>query len=110
MANAEIRVYGLIVGISQENAAELQERFETAILEYDATNGRRELSVEFEGLYFFIEDFLDTLVPLLDADGEAKIDYIDQHEWRMDRYMVRPSGYEVKAVNLNDVLERYNQE
>lgn len=110
MANAEIRVYGLIVGISQENAAELRERFETAILEYDSTNGRRELSVEFEGLYFFIEDFLEALVPLLDADGEAKIDYIDQHEWRLDRYLARPSGVEVKKVSINDVLERYSQE
>jgi len=110
MANAEIRVYGLIVGIAQERAATLQEAFESATLDYDGRDGRRECNVEFEGLYFFIEEFLEALAPLLDADGEAKIDYIDQHAWEMTRYRVTPSGFQGKRVNLNDVLERYNQE
>lgn len=110
MSNAEIRVYGLIVGISEQGAAYLSEAFESATLDYDSTGDKRELAVEFEGLYFFIEDFLDALVPLLDPGGEAKIDYIDQHAWQMTRYTVLASGYEAKLVNLNDVLERYNQE
>jgi len=104
--NAPIRVYGLVSGLAQDNLKTLCLGFDPETFTY----ADRTLTIAYEGPYFFIEDFLDRLVTLLDADGDGKLDYIDQQAWQMTRYDIRRTGYTAKLINLNDVLERYNRE
>ncbi len=106
MGYDEIRVYGYSRGLTEEQAKELVEKY--GFTEHSFAEGT--LDFEYEGSYFFIDDFLEELEKYLDADAKAGVDYIDQYEFTMQRYTRENGAWICKNINLNDVLERYNQE
>ncbi len=106
MGNSEIRVYGYSRGLTETQANELVEKY--GFTEHSFEKGT--LDFGYEGNYFFIEDFIDDLSACLDAEAKAGVDYIDQYAFTMQRYTREGGKWECKNINLNDVLERYNQE
>ncbi len=106
MAYDEIRIYGEIEGIGAEHDATLTAQFP----EMRFTRAGRTVQLEFEGAFFFIEDYIEVLRPRLDADASGQIDYIDHHAWEMQRFRFQGNDCTCRTVNLNDVLERYNRE
>jgi len=103
----EIRVYGSVSGLGEAAARELEERYNLLVVDNDG----RTLDFEFEGRHFFLDDFLEELLPLLGPDGAGKVDYIDQHEWTLSRYRLENGRWAGKTVSLNDMLdERYSRE
>lgn len=110
MSHEEIRVYGYVKGLSSESFIALMNGLGPLFQENSFRHEDRTLSVEFEGAYFLVDDFLETLLPLLSDDAEGKIDYIDHHAWEMTRYTIHGQELASKRVDLNTVLEKYHQE
>ena len=105
MGYDEIRVYGHVTDVDSD-AYELSEDFE--FTEFSCEDG--ELDLEYEGSFFFIDDFIERLEHCLAPQSTGRIDYIDQGEFRMKRFLIEQGRINRKHVNLNNVLERYSQE
>ncbi|MFW5735417.1 MAG: hypothetical protein ACOCWR_10180 [Oceanidesulfovibrio sp.] len=110
MAHEEIRVYGYVMGVTSESFTALLDSLGPLFQEESFHHEGETLNVEFEGSYFLIDEFLETLLPLLPAEAEGKIDYIDHHAWEMVRYTLLGQEVASKRVDLNTVLEKYHQE
>jgi len=106
MRNTGVRVYGLVSGLPEKGYEELSQNHDLESSSYE--NGA--LTIEFEGPYFFIEDFLDDLIGRLDDDGDGILDYIDNAEWVLIRHQIKKGAYESRKISINDALERYSME
>lgn len=105
MGYDEIRVYGHVEHVDSE-ACELSDEFE--FTEFNCEDGEMEL--EYEGNFFFIDDFIERLEHLLTSTSAGRIDYIDQHAFTMTRFHIEEGSIRRKKIDLNNVLERYSQE
>jgi hypothetical protein len=105
MGYDEIRVYGRLENLSPD-AADLEDDFEFTEFAYD--DG--ELDLEYEGNFFYLDDFIDRLEPCLTSHSKGRVDYIDQHAFRMTRFKVEAGQLQRLEVDLNNVLERYSRE
>lgn len=63
------------------------------------------LLVSFEGVWFPIDDLLDTLRPHLMPDSEGRVDYIDMDAWRLHRHVIKGTVIEHRESGLNNVLD-----
>lgn len=105
MGYDEIRVYGHVTDVDSD-ASELPDDFD--FTEFSCEDG--ELDLEYEGNYFFIEDFIERLEHCLAPQSTGRIDYIDQNEFSLTRFHITQGRIDRKKVDLNNVLERYSQE
>ena len=106
MRNAAIRVYASITGLSPEQAEALEE-------EYDFSDSRfqdESLELEYEGLFFPIDDFVDSVMELLPPEAEARIDYIDNDDWTITRHTLSDGELTTAHRNIDDMLEKYTPE
>ncbi len=105
MGYEDIRVYGNVENVSSD-AADLEDDFDFTEFSYD--DG--ELDLEYEGNFFFLDDFIDRLEPCLTSNSSGRLDYIDQQAFRMTRFKIEAGQLRRMEVDLNNVLERYSQE
>lgn len=96
-----VRVYADIQGLSPEAFEEIRQSMPFDQVVYKD----RTLGVDFEGHYIDVEPFLNDVARLLDEDGWGKLDYIDQIDYALTRYVIKKG--EVRAVNvmLDNVME-----
>ncbi len=106
MAQHAIRVYGHVAGLTRDVFDALDRDFGFQVFEFDGD----ELSLEFEGAWFFLDEFLEALAPQLPEGAQGRVDCIDHDEWTMRRVRIEGGQLSEKIVDLNDVLERYSQE
>ncbi|MFW5490458.1 MAG: hypothetical protein ACNI3A_18875 [Desulfovibrio sp.] len=97
----DFRIYGTIRGLSPEDfkAIEADLPFETI----DYTDGV--LDLEHESSWLDIDDMLDTIKHVFGSEARGGIDLIDNQEWELTRYTIKPGGYESRKLPLNNVLE-----
>ncbi len=96
-----VRVYADIQGLSPEAFAELK-----ASMPFDQVVYKdRKLAVDFEGHYIDVEPFLNDVARLLDDDGWGKLDYIDQIDYALTRYVIKKGSYRSVDVMLDNVME-----
>lgn len=62
------------------------------------------LQLSYEGVYFPLEDFLRAVSPLLSAQSEGKIDYLDLEAWELTRYRFENGFVTSAKSDLNNVL------
>ncbi len=101
-----VRVYADIHGLSPEAFAEIRQSMPFDQVVYKD----RILAVDFEGHYIEVEPFLEAVARLMDADGWGKLDYIDQIDYALTRYVITKGSYTTKEVLVDNVVEGMNQE
>lgn len=101
-----VRVYADIHGLSPEAYEEIRQTmpFDQAVY----TN--RVLSVDFEGHYIDVEPFLNDCARLLDEGGWGKLDFIDQIDYALTRYVLKKGEWKAKDVLVDNVVEGVKQE
>ena len=70
----------------------------------------RILAVDFEGHYIDVEPFLDDVARLMDDDGWGKLDFIDQIDYALTRYLIKKGSYTAQEVLVDNVVEKVHQE
>ena len=101
-----VRVYADIQGLSQAAFEELRQTMPFDQVVYK--DGL--LNVDFEGHYIDVEPFLEDVARLLDDDGWGKLDFIDQIDYALTRYVIKKGSYTTKDVLVDNVVEGVNQE
>jgi hypothetical protein len=99
-----VRVYADIHGLSPEAFEEIRPSLPFDQVVYKD----RILAVEFEGQYIDVEPFLDAVARLLDDGGWGKLDYIDQIDYALTRYVIKKGGWTAKSVMVDNVMEGMN--
>jgi len=99
-----VRVYADVHGLSPEAFEEIRHSMPFNQVVYKD----RVLAVDFEGHYIDVEPFLDAIARLLDADGWGKLDYIDQIDYALTRYVIKKGGWTAKSVMVDNVMEGMN--
>jgi hypothetical protein len=99
-----VRVYADIHGLSPEAFEEIRHSMPFDQVVYKD----RVLAVDFEGQYIDVEPFLDDMARLLDDDGWGKLDYIDQIDYALTRYVIKKGGWTAKSVMVDNVMEGMN--
>ena len=101
-----VRVYADVNGLSPEAYEEIR-----ASMPFDqAVYKDRVLAVDFEGHYIDVEPFLNDVARLIDADGWGKLDYIDQIDYALTRYVIKKGEWKAKDVLVDNVVEKVHQE
>ncbi|OIO04358.1 MAG: hypothetical protein AUJ49_03075 [Desulfovibrionaceae bacterium CG1_02_65_16] len=101
-----VRVYADVHGLSPEAWEEIR-----ATMPFDqAVYKDRVLAVDFEGHYIDVEPFLNDVARLLDEGGWGKLDYIDQIDYALTRYVITKDGWKAKEVLVDNVVEGVHQE
>jgi hypothetical protein len=101
-----VRVYADIHGLSPEAFEEIRRS-----MPFDQSVYRdRVLSVDFEGHYIDVEPFLDACARLLDDTGWGKLDFIDQIDYHLTRYVIKKGEWKAKDVLVDNVVEKVHQE
>lgn len=101
-----VRVYADIHGLSPEACKEIM-----ASMPFDqAVYKNRVLSVDFEGHYIDVEPFLNDCARLLDDNGWGKLDFIDQIDYALTRYVIKKGEWKAKEVLVDNVVEKVHQE
>jgi len=101
-----VRVYADIHGLSPEAFEEVRRSMPFDQVVYK----NRLLNVDFEGHYIEVEPFLNDVARLMDADGWGKLDYIDQIDYALTRYVITPGAWKAKEVLVDNVVEKVHQE
>ncbi|MDP2846579.1 MAG: hypothetical protein Q8O35_00140 [Humidesulfovibrio sp.] len=96
-----VRVYADIHGLSPEAFEEIRHSMPFDQVVYKD----RILAVDHEGHYIDVEPFLDDIARLLDENGWGKLDYIDQIEQGLTRYVIKKGEWKAKVVHVENVLE-----
>ncbi len=99
-----VRVYADIHGLSPEAFEEIRHSMPFDQVVYKD----RILAVGFEGHYIDVEPFLNDIARLIDDDGWGKLDFIDQLEYALKRYVIKKGSYTIKDVMLDNVMEGMN--
>jgi hypothetical protein len=101
-----VRVYADIHGLSPEAFAEIKPSLPFDQVVYKD----RCLNVDFEGHYIDVEPFLDACARLLDEGGWGKLDFIDQIDYHLTRYVIKKGEWTAKGVLVDNVVESVKQE
>lgn len=99
-----VRVYADVHGLSPEAFEEIRPSLPFDQVVYKD----RILAVDFEGHYIDVEPFLDAVARLLDDDGWGKLDYIDQIDYALTRYVIKKGEWKAKSVMVDNVMEGMN--
>jgi len=101
-----VRVYADIRGLTPEAYEEIRGSmpFNKAVYKDGLLN------VDFEGHYIDVEPFLIDVARLLSPGGWGKLDYIDQIDYALTRYVIVPGSYKAQEVLVDNVVEGVHQE
>lgn len=101
-----VRVYADIHGLSPEAYEEIRQSmpFDQAVYK------DRVLNVDFEGHYIDVEPFLADVARLMDDNGWGKLDFIDQIDYALTRYVIKKGEWKAKDVLVDNVVEKVHQE
>jgi hypothetical protein len=101
-----VRVYADVHGLSPEAYEEIRQTmpFDQAVYK------DRILNVDFEGHYIDVEPFLNDVARLMDDGGWGKLDFIDQIDYALTRYVIKKGEWKAKDVLVDNVVEKVHQE
>lgn len=85
-----VRTYGDFHGLKPEDFERLRPDLPFSKVVYQ--DGV--LSVDYEGHYIDVEGFLDAITPLLPPPGWGMLDFIDQIDWKLTRYVIRDGAWQ----------------
>lgn len=63
------------------------------------------LRIDFEGVFFPLDDVLEAVRPFLKPESAGKIDLIDMEQWTLTRTTFAGTDMATKTVGLNHVLD-----
>lgn len=63
------------------------------------------LRIDFEGVFFPLDDVLEAVRPFLTPESVGKIDLIDMEQWTLTRTTFAGTAMTTKTVGLNHVLD-----
>ncbi len=96
-----IRTYGDFYGLSPEDFERIRPGLPFSKVVYrDGV-----LSVDFEGHYIDVEVFLDEIAPLLGEKGSGKLDFIDQIDNALIRYVVEKRAWKAHHIDVEHVVD-----
>lgn len=101
-----LKIYGALSPMSPELFQNLAEISAQAMPAQDAVtlkNGMFALS--FEGIWFPVEELLETLEQNAEERFHGKIDLLDLEKWQMTRYEFKEGKIGKATVPLNNVLD-----
>lgn len=101
-----VRVYADIHGLSPEAFEQIRHSmpFDQVVYKDNV------LAVDFEGHYIDVEPFLNDVARLLLPGGWGKLDYIDQIDYALTRYVIKPGEYKAMEVMVDNVVEAVHKE
>jgi len=102
----DCRLYGQISGIDQK----VFQRLEDHLPPEAASFAGGVMEIEYEGRAADLEDFLAAVAELLPPGGAGHLDHIDNELWRVNRYALRPGGFDLESYDVNDVLDHTKTE
>lgn len=101
-----VRVYADIHGLPPEAFEEIR-----GSMPFDQVVYRDGvLNVDFEGHYIDVEPFLNDVARLLAPGGWGKLDFIDQIDYALTRYLIKPGSYRAEDVLVDHVVETVHKE
>jgi hypothetical protein len=101
-----VRVYADIHGLSPEAFEEIRQSMPFDQVVYKD----RILAVDFEGHYIDVEPFLNDCARLMDDNGWGKLDFIDQIDYALTRYVIKKGSYTTTDVMVDNVVEKVHLE
>ncbi len=63
------------------------------------------LCMNFEGLYFPLEELLESLTPHLTPHCKGKLDYLDLDAWTLTRHTIEGTQIKHATTSINNVLD-----
>lgn len=102
----DVRVYADFHRISPEIFEQIKGGIPFEQVQYDGDV----LRLDHEGPYLYIDDFLETISGLLPENGYGHVEYIDEVEWEVTRYTIKPGDIRSKVVKVDNVLDAHQKE
>ncbi|NDV20810.1 hypothetical protein GO013_15475 [Pseudodesulfovibrio sp. JC047] len=99
----DVRIYGDFHRISPEIYEQLKAVNPFEQVEYDGDV----LRVDHEGHYLMIDDFIEAVRDLLPDNGYGHVEFIDQLEWTVTRYTIKPGRIDEKLVRVDNVVDAH---
>ncbi|THB68925.1 MAG: hypothetical protein D6E12_05655 [Desulfovibrio sp.] len=103
MRDHGIRVYAELSGLTAEACQTLAGSY--PFEDVSCKDGEAEL--EFEGVYFPVEEFVEEAAQVLGKDGTGTVDVIDHGEWTFTRYRIKYGEWTFKTRQVDDSLDKY---
>lgn len=63
------------------------------------------VSIQYEGMFFPIDELFEALRPCMTPETEGHIDYIDMDEWTLTRHSITNGLVTSNTVSLNHVMD-----
>lgn len=95
------RVYADVVGLSPEAFEKIKTAMPFTQVDYDGHT----LRVDHEGEFLDVDDFLSTVMELMNPDGWAHLDYIDNLDYTLTRYRIENGKMTERIVDVDSVVE-----
>lgn len=102
----DVRVYGDFHRISPELYEQIKDSIPFDQVDYNGDV----LRLDHEGPYLYIDDFLETVRDLLPENGYGHVEYIDEVEWEVTRYTIKPGRIESKVVKVDNVVDAHQRD
>ncbi len=102
----DVRVYGDIHRVSPEVYEILKQSMPFEDVEYDGDV----LRVGHEGHYILIDDFVEAIRDNLPENGYGHVDFIDNLDWVVTRYVITPGKIEEKVIKVDNVIDAHQRE
>jgi hypothetical protein len=102
----DCRLYGEISGIDHK----VFQRLEDHLPPEAASFRDGVMRIEHEGRAADLEDFLAEAARLMPAESSGHLDHIDNELWRVNRYTLRPGGFDLESYGVDDVLDHTKAE
>jgi len=102
----DVRVYGDFHRVNPEMWDKIQDLSPFEQVDYDGDV----LRVDHEGHYILIDDFIEAIRDLLPENGYGHVEFIDQLEWTVTRYTIKPGKIEEKLILVDNVVDAHQRE
>ncbi|WFS63559.1 hypothetical protein LF599_05175 [Pseudodesulfovibrio thermohalotolerans] len=102
----DVRVYGDFHRISPEIFEKIKDLIPFEQVDYNGDV----LRVDHEGHYILIDDFIEAVRDNLPENGYGHVEFIDQLEWTVTRYTIKPGKIEEKLVHVDNVLDAHQRD
>jgi len=102
----DVRVYGDFHRVNPEMWDKVQGLSPFEQVDYNGDV----LRVDHEGHYILIDDFIEAIRDLLPENGYGHVEFIDQLEWTVTRYTIKPGKIEEKLILVDNVVDAHQRE
>lgn len=99
----DVRVYGDFHRITPEIFERIKNDIPFEDIEYDGDV----LRVDHEGVYLMVDDFIELIRDVLPENGYGHVEFIDNLEWEVTRYVITPGKIVEKKVKVDNVLDAH---